>query len=441
MTPRPGGANGRGAGCGDGCDDRGPFRDDSHLRHAGAGVRIYLPDQMRKAEVMRVSARPTEGVTIDDMVARTEAMLPAIAERALQTEHERRIPQETLDEIRAAGLNRVMQPVRWGGCGLEFDAFFEISWRLSSACGSTGWVYSVAAVQSWELGLAPEAAQEDVFGSGDVWSCSAFNPRGAKVEAAEGGWRLSGRWQYSSGCLHADWAMLGAIVPEFAGPVLLLVPRADFRIEDTWHVSGLRGTGSNDIVIDEPVFVPGHRYVPTAGNIAAASNGCGSYGAPPPSITPWGLVTPVIGMAQGALNAYEQATRTRVASFSGREVAKMAGPQMRVSAAAAALDAARALARRDIREVIERGARGEAFSDEDRVRLRRDHAYVADLCYNATMMIARGAGASSLFETNPIQRFMRDVHAGSMQIVANWDEQAESYGRVRMGLEPNGQMW
>jgi alkylation response protein AidB-like acyl-CoA dehydrogenase len=114
---------------------------------------------------------------------------------------------------------------------------------------------------------------------------------------------------------------------------------------------------------------------------------------------------------------------------------------LRVSQAAAALDTARSVARANIREVIERGARGDAFSDEDRVRLRRDHAYVASLCYDATMMIARAGGASSLFETNPIQRFMRDVHAGSMQLVANWDEQAESYGRVRMGMEPNSQMW
>ena len=119
----------------------------------------------------------------------------------------------------------------------------------------------------------------------------------------------------------------------------------------------------------------------------------------------------------------------------------MAGPQMRVSAAAAALDAALALARQDIRELIRRGGAGDEFSVEDRVRFRRDHAYVVNLAYDATMMIARASGAGSLFEANPIQRFMRDVHAGSMQLIANWDEQAESYGRVKMGLEPNGQMW
>lgn len=385
----------------------------------------------------------TTTATIDEIVERTEALLPAIAERALQTERDRRIPQETIDEIQAAKLNRILHPTRYGGLGLDYDAFFEVSWRLSSACGSTGWVYSVASVHHWQVGLAPERAQEEYFAGGDVWSCSAFNPRGAKVEPADGGWRVSGRWQYSSGCLHADWGLLGAIVPEFPAPVLLLVPRSDFTIEDTWHVSGLRGTASNDVVINDPVFVPSHRYVPLTGADpeAVAAHDRGSYGAPVPSLIPWTLATPVLGMAQGALNAFEQATRSRVTSFAGQQVAKMVGPQIRISRAAAALDAARALARQDIREVIERGGRGEAFSDEDRVRFRRDHAYAVELAYDATMMLARASGASSLFETNPMQRFMRDAHAGSMQLIANWDEQAESYGRVRMRMEPNSQMW
>ena len=97
----------------------------------------------------------TQVVSLDELIGRAEALLPAIADRALQTERARRIPQETLDEIEGAGLNRSLHPVRYGGYGLDYDAFFEISWRLSSACGSTGWVYSVASVHHWQLGLAP----------------------------------------------------------------------------------------------------------------------------------------------------------------------------------------------------------------------------------------------------------------------------------------------
>jgi alkylation response protein AidB-like acyl-CoA dehydrogenase len=384
-----------------------------------------------------------EAIGLEELIERTDALLPAIANRAQQTERDRRLPEATIKEIKAAGLNRVMQPVRWGGYGLDFDAFFEVCWRISSACGSTGWIYSQAAVQNWEMSFAPYEAQAEFYAKPDPLSCSAFNPGGARVETVEGGWMLSGSWRYSSGVFHADWALLGAKVDQIPGPVLLLVPKSDFRIEDTWHVSGLRGTGSNDVIIDRPVFVPSHRYIwPGApDNPAAKSSQSGSYRVPMASIAPLGVVVPVIGMAQGALNAYESTNLTRCTAFGGKPMAQMVGPQLRIAEVSAMLDGARALARNDIQEVIRRGKNGETLTTDDRVRLRRDHAYIVDTCFKATMIIARAAGASSLFESNPIQRFVRDVHAGAMQVAANWDEQAEAYGRVRMGMEPNSTMW
>jgi 3-hydroxy-9,10-secoandrosta-1,3,5(10)-triene-9,17-dione monooxygenase len=384
----------------------------------------------------------TGAVTVDELIERTERLLPGFAERALETERSRRIPDESLREIEAAGLNRILHPTRHGGFGLDYDAFFEVSWRIASACPSTGWVFNVSSVHNWQVGLGPEQAQEEFFAKGDVWSSSAFNPAGATLEAADGGWLLSGRWSFSSGCLHADWCLLAALPPQSA-PVLFLVPREDVRIEDTWHVSGLRGTGSNDVVIDDPVFVPSHRWAPMLGHYpeGVAAHGRGSYGVPIPSLIPWTLITPLIGMAQGALNAYEDKTRTRLTAISRQQVSHAAGAQMRIADAAAHLDAARALARQDIRELIERGGRLDAFTEEDRVRFRRDHAYVANLAYDATMMLARASGASSILETHPMQRFMRDAHAAAMHMVASWDDQAESYGRVRMGLEPNSQFF
>jgi 3-hydroxy-9,10-secoandrosta-1,3,5(10)-triene-9,17-dione monooxygenase len=381
-------------------------------------------------------------VTVEELIERTERLLPAFAERALETERARRIPDESLREIEAAQLNRILHPARHGGLGLDYDAFFEVSWRIASACPSTGWVFNVSSVHNWQVGLAPELAQEEFFARGDVWSSSAFNPSGARLEPTDGGWMLSGRWNFSSGCLHADWFLLAALPPQ-SPPLLFLVPREDGRIEDTWHVSGLKGTGSNDVVIDDPVFVPEHRWVPMLGHFpdGVAAHGRGSYGVPIPSLIPWTLVTPLIGMAQGALNAYEDKTRTRLTSITHQQVSQMAGPQIRIADAAAAVDAAKALARQDIRELIDRGGRLDEFTVEDRVRFRRDHAYAANLAYDAVMRLARAMGASSILETHPMQRYMRDAHAAAMHMVAAWDEQAESYGRVRMGLEPSGQFF
>jgi 3-hydroxy-9,10-secoandrosta-1,3,5(10)-triene-9,17-dione monooxygenase len=394
-------------------------------------------------EGMNVTDVETGVVTVEELIERTEALLPAIAGRALEAERARRIPEESLREIEAAGLNRILHPARWGGFGLDYDAFFEVSWRLASACGSTGWVFNVASVHNWQLGLASEQAQEEFFAGGDVWSCSGFNPSGAKAEAVEGGWTVSGRWAWSSGSWHADWCLLAAMVPQFPFPILLMIPREDVRIEDVWFTSGLRGTGSNDVVIDEPVFVPEHRWVPMVGYFpdGVAEHGRGTYGVPIPSLIPWTLVTPLIGMAQGALNAYEDKTRTRQTAITHQAVAHSVGAQMRIAEAAAAIDSARALARQDIAELKERGARLDTFTDEDRVRFRRDHAYAASLAYDAVMHLARASGASSIMETHPMQRCMRDAHAAAMHMVSSWDDQAESYGRVRLGLEPNGQFW
>jgi 3-hydroxy-9,10-secoandrosta-1,3,5(10)-triene-9,17-dione monooxygenase len=384
----------------------------------------------------------THAVTAEELIERTEQLLPRFAERALDTERARRIPDESIAEIEEAQLNRILHPTRHGGMGLDYDTFFEVSWRIASACPSTGWVFNVSSVHNWQVGLAPEQAQEDFFANGDVWSSSAFNPSGARLEPAEGGWTLSGRWSFSSGCLHADWCLLAALPPQ-SPPVLMMVPAADLRIEDTWHVSGLCGTGSNDVVIDEPVFVPEYRWVPMLGHFpeGVAAHGRGSYGVPIPSLIPWTLVTPLIGTAQGALNSYEEKTRARLTSMTQQQVSHSVGAQMRIADAASRIEAAKAIARQDIRELIERGGRLATFSDEDRVRFRRDHAYAANLAYDATMLLARAAGASSILETHPMQRYMRDAHAAAMHMVAAWDEQAEAYGRVRMGLEPNGQFW
>src|SRR3546814_1990551 len=118
-----------------------------------------------------------------------------MAEREQPTEGVRRMSEATIEENRDAGRNRGMEPARWGGYGLDFDAYFEICWRISAACGSTGWVYSQSAVQNWEISFAPHEAQAEFYAKPDPLSCSAFNPGGARVESVEGGWMLSGRWR------------------------------------------------------------------------------------------------------------------------------------------------------------------------------------------------------------------------------------------------------
>jgi alkylation response protein AidB-like acyl-CoA dehydrogenase len=386
----------------------------------------------------------SEVLSREELLERADALVPVLAGRAQETEELRRIPQETLDDIVASRLLRTANPTRYGGHGLDWDTVWEIGWRLAQGCGSTAWCFMVSAIHSWHVGLAPEPAQDDYFAGGpDVFSCSAFNPGGARLEQADGGYTLAGRWGFSSGCDHASWALLAALVPDPRGAVLFLVPRSDWRIEDDWFVSGMRGTGSKTIVIDEPVFVPEHRWLPMYGADGAAAqalHGRPSYGVPIGSLLPYTLACPLVGIAQGAVAAYEQRMRTRVTAVARKPMADMAAVQTRLAEAGALADAARQIARGDLREMIDRAARGEQPTMLERARYRRNHAFVARLSVQAVDVLFAGSGGSAIYDHEPMQRFHRDVHAGSHHVILGWDENAEQYGRVRLGLEFQGTM-
>jgi len=389
----------------------------------------------------------TESVTKEELIRRAEELAPVLAERASETEELRRIPEESLRALEEAGLTRVVNPVAFGGYPeIDYDTFFEVGQRIAAGCGSTGWCYAVAMVHNWHLGLAPAQAQEEYFDSPLVWSSSAFNPSGARIEPAEGGWRLAGRWDFSSGVDHAEWAFLGAVVPLQPVPDyrLLMVPRSDFRIVDDWFVSGLQGTGSKSIVIDEPVFVPEHRYLPmhdTETSDARVRHDRPSYAMPIGAFLPNTLVTPVLGMAQGMLAAFEERMRTRLSALGGKEMKSLVSIQLRLAESAAELDSVRELLRRDLREALAKGARGELLSVDERTRMRRDQCFASLVCTRVAQRLFDASGGHALYRSSPLQRFHRDINAGSHQVALSWDESGESYGRQRLGLEPNAFMW
>jgi 3-hydroxy-9,10-secoandrosta-1,3,5(10)-triene-9,17-dione monooxygenase len=259
-------------------------------------------------------------VTKEEMVARAAALVPALAERSSATDAERRIPPVTISDLVTTGLNRIGCPRRWGGYGLDFDAAWEVGRTLAHGCGSTAWCYMVAQVHNWQVGFAPERAQAEYFLDPDVWSSSAFAPTGT-VEPADGGWLVSGRWPFSSGVDHSDWALLGAFSPERGEIILLLLPRCDYGIVDDWFVSGLRGTGSKTVVVERPTLVPEHRWTLAMGGPqrhARDAHGRASYGAPVAAVLPFTLVAPLVGMAEGMIDAFVERGRKRSRRRSSR---------------------------------------------------------------------------------------------------------------------------
>jgi 3-hydroxy-9,10-secoandrosta-1,3,5(10)-triene-9,17-dione monooxygenase len=380
----------------------------------------------------------------EELVARAQALVPALRERAARTEALRRLPDETIADLTTSGLFAAYRPARFGGAEVPIRGFIELGATLGSGCGSTSWVYNNLVSHNWMLGYWPAAAQDEVWrASPDALIGSGLVMASGEVRAVEGGWMLTGRWPFSSGIDPVDWVMLGGRVAAADGtdqPYLFLVPRASCRIIDTWHVMGLAGTGSKDVAVDE-IFVPAHHAVPSA---------VGSGGPHPGSAVnpgalyrlPWlalfsfvNAATP-LGIAQGAVRDFAEATQRRIATYSGRALADLPTLQLRLAEAATLVDAAETVMLKDCDEAMALAAAGQVPALADRARWRRDGAYGAQLAARAVDLVFAGAGGAAIHDHHPLQRALRDVHAANGHIGVSWDLNGAVYGHVALGLAP-----
>jgi len=379
----------------------------------------------------------------EEALARARRLVPALRERSARTEALRQLPPETIEDLHAAGLFRILQPQRVGGAELPFRTLVEVCAVIGEGCGSTAWVYANLASHHWMLGMWDAAAQEEIWGeSPDTLIASAFVFPAGHAYRVDGGYRLSGRWKFSSGIDPSRWSMLGAIVHEEATGEgeyrMFLVPQADYRPIDTWFVAGLRGTGSKDIEVQD-VFVPAYRTLavsatrggPTPG---AAVNPGPLYRIPPFDMFPYVVAGASLGIAEGALASFTADTATRLAAYSATRVADYAAVQIRLAEASASINAARLVMMDRCEEAMEVARRGEAPSLETKVALRRDGAYAARLCTRAVDLLFEASGGDALYDQRVIQRAFRDVHAANSHNALTWDVAASLYGKVALGI-------
>ncbi|MCX4790883.1 MULTISPECIES: 3-hydroxy-9,10-secoandrosta-1,3,5(10)-triene-9,17-dione monooxygenase oxygenase subunit [unclassified Streptomyces] len=379
----------------------------------------------------------------NEVLESVRALLPAIAERARNTDESRQVPEKTIRELVDAGVFRMLQPRRYGGLEGDPVDFYEVVRAISAVCCSTGWVASVLGVHPWQLGLFDRQAQDEVWGEDqDTLVSSAYAPVG-RLTPVEGGYRLSGRWSFSSGCGHAAWALLGALVVGAHGrPVdfmTVLVPRCDYRIEDVWDVVGLRGTASNDIVV-EPVFVPAHRVIRNYEQ--AQLKGPGQKVNPGPLYRlPFGAVftsaitAPVIGAVAGGYDAYISSMKERVRlSLGGGRFVEDPFAQVAIARAASDLDATLLQMDRNLRELSALAEEGREIPMELRLRTRRDQVRGTERAVAAMDLLFKTAGGNSLRRGNPIERAWRDAHAGSVHVANDVERALAMYGRGAFGL-------
>jgi 3-hydroxy-9,10-secoandrosta-1,3,5(10)-triene-9,17-dione monooxygenase len=363
-------------------------------------------------------------------------------ELALPAENARHHPPEFGEAVVRAGLVRTQVPRRWGGTELGLNAHADIAIELGRAYGAAGWVGSFLIDHPLFLAHFPEAAQRDVWeGDGpDALIATSFIPVG-KVTAADGGFRLSGDWPWASGVAHCGWIMLGALIfpdggghPEYR---LFLLPAADIEVVDSWYSAGLRGSGSDNVIVDD-VFVPEHRtlVMETAREGVAPGgelNPAPMYRSPLMAYAGHAMVAPAVGIARGVLEAWLEHARAKAHSYTQEQVAAAIPMQLVLAEAATRIDCAEMLVRRCL-DLVESGA---AITMEDRVRNRRDITFATNLLTDAVNALVQMAGASALRDESPIQRGWRDVQAISCHIFCNFNAAAENYGRQQFGLPLN----
>jgi 3-hydroxy-9,10-secoandrosta-1,3,5(10)-triene-9,17-dione monooxygenase len=375
-------------------------------------------------------------------VGKARAMREALVERGAAADALRQLPAETVAAFKEAGFFRMLQPSRWGGHEQHPGAFFEVQASIAAGCPSSAWVLGVVGVHSWQLALFPLEAQEEVWGRDrDTLISSSYAPTG-KVERAAGGYKISGRWSFSSGCDHCQWVFLGGFVPpekEGDPPDMrtFLLPRADYRIDDNWHVMGLRATGSKDVVVDG-AFVPEHRTHRLIDGFKRRSPGnavnpAALYRLPFGQIFVRSVSTSAIGAAQGALDAYRAVTGKRIAAADGGKVAEDPAAQTVCARAAQMLDEVRLVLHRNIDELMAIAATERELPMELRVQFRLDSSLAVEKCMAAVDLLFTASGGRAIFQGSPIQRYFLDVHAARAHYANNPDKPARNAGGVMLG--------
>ena len=389
-------------------------------------------------------------VSYTEAIARANALVPALRERAAQCDAAGELLAENAADLNRSGLLRIVQPKRWGGMGLDYTAAVDFPDILARGCMSTAWVLANLSIHHWMLALYEERAQEEVWGTDpDAFIASGIAYPQGRGRVVDGGIELSGLWNFSSGVTVSTWNMLACVVreDEKAGSKIIdyrmcLVPKADYEIIDDWHVMGLKGTGSRSVKCDK-LFVPEHRalsmlyhrknqpYPGWQGNPETL------FRIPFGGLAAHCISGAAVGNAQAMFDCITGMVKERSTSYTTLKMRDLGTVQARIGLAGARIDAARLLLRNDCVESQQMTDAGEELSLEHKLRQKRNCAYAANLATEAVDTLYALAGANGLYTHGPMERIFRDQHAAAGHINFSMDAQASTWGLAALGGDIN----
>ena len=384
--------------------------------------------------------------TGDALRAHARGLSARIAADAPAIEEQRRVPPALVAELARAGLFRMLVPRAVGGLEVDPATMLDVLEEVACADGSAGWATMIGATTGVIGAYLPDAAAREIFATDpDIVTGGVFHPRGRAV-LTDGGYRVSGRWPLASGCQHCSWLLGGCVIFADGKPRLraddtpevrmTIFPADQVRIIDTWNVSGMRGTGSHDIAVED-VFVPFERSVWFSTDVP--QRGGPLYAFPVFGLLALGIAAVALGIARGALDDLTAIAGTKVATGSRRPLAERSAIQATVARATAQLGASRTFVHQTVHEVWQDAQGGAPVALEQRARLRlaathavREAVQVVDAMYEA-------GGATAIYADNPLQRRFRDVHVATQHILVaqpTW----ELAGRILLGLPAETEM-
>ncbi len=361
--------------------------------------------------------------------------LKKISELAGAGRENRCVPKEVVESLAEAGIFRAMVPKKHGGMEATPEEFLRAQILISEADMSAGWITGVLGVHPYQISLMSDQAVKEVYGDNpDARISSSYNPVGAKAERTDGGIMLSGRWGWSSGSPHCEWVLLGAIVDKQPFIHTLLVPRSEYEVEDTWHVLGLQGTASNDIVIEKPVFVPDHRtHSAMDGFNCVNVQDSALYGLPWAQFFASCVAAPGIGAAKRALKIFVEK-----ASSSSTDPSKLGtDPDItrRIGEAANAIDTAESTLFRNHQTMLDLVMRGEQIPLIDRAKYRYQTGSILSNMLAVVDQLFDVAGGRSVFLGSEIQNIWQDMHTARAHIANNPVPLLRNWGRMILGAE------
>ncbi len=378
-----------------------------------------------------------------ELIAAARAMGPGLRMRKARCRAEQRVPDETVAEFQAAGFFKILQPEQWGGYAMDPQVFYSVGLEVARFCPSSAWILGVIAVHNWQLAVFDDRAAQDVWSEDPtVLISSSYAPVG-KVKVVDGGFRLSGRWSFSSGSQHCKWVFLGAVVPTPEAPFdmanyrTFLLPISDYRIVDNWDVVGLQGTGSHDIVVED-VFVPEYRTHKSmdgflCNNPGNAVNSAPLYHMPFMQVFVRAVCTATLGACEGALDAFIEVAKTRQAGpvkMKNDLFARQLAAEVKTS-----LEEMKLTMIRNFDAMMDCCRAGVPIPIEDRVRYRYDSAVVADRCLALSSRMLKAAGSSGIRLDSELLAYHLDILASQAHVANHSTPFAINMGGIMFGEE------